>query len=130
MALEQALGSQCLVTHGISEIWQKDDQEIDILVEPREDDQKAIAIKLRCEEVSENEGSYERFRDQMDADMAKIKQLGVVENSFEGARLLLVGFSGQPSVEDAAFRMQPQPEHFVQGEVHGWIAQYNLPSEE
>jgi hypothetical protein len=129
MALEEALGSGCLVTHGTTDFWQDGGEEIDILVEPREADRNAIAIKLRCEKVNENEGSYEAFRDQLDEDMARIKGAGKVESTFEGARLLLIGFSGQPSVEDAEFKTQPQPEHFAAGEVHCWISQYGLPGE-
>lgn len=128
MALESALGSRYLVTHGVSEIWQGGDGEVDVLLEPRDNTQSIVAIALSCEKVNENEGSYERFRDQMDADITTIKGFGSVESTFEGTRLLLVGFSGEPSVEDAEFKVQPQPEHFVEGEVHCWVASLDLPS--
>ncbi|KAI4597310.1 hypothetical protein KJ359_004416 [Pestalotiopsis sp. 9143b] len=127
MALEEALGSESLVTHSMSDFWQDSEEEVDILIEPRENDQQAVAIKLRCEKVNENEGSYERFRDQVDADMTKIQGLGGVQSSFEGAKLLLVGFGGEPSAEDAEFRTQSQPEHFVEGEVHCWIMKHEYP---
>ncbi|ETS82085.1 hypothetical protein PFICI_07087 [Pestalotiopsis fici W106-1] len=129
MALEEALGSQCLVVHSMSDFFEDSDEELDILIEPRENDQAVIAIKLRCEKVNENEGSYERFRDQMDADMTKIQGLGGVQSGFEGAKLLLVGFGGEPSAEDADFRTQSQPEHLVEGEVHCWIMKKEYPLE-
>ncbi|KAI1854452.1 hypothetical protein JX265_007677 [Neoarthrinium moseri] len=125
MALEKSFSNDCVVMHGV-DIWEKDEGEVDILVEPHDESMSAIAIKLRCEKVSENEGSYERFRDQMDSDMDKVKGLGDVENSFEGAKLLLIGFSGEPSAEESEFRTEPQPEHFVAGEVHCWAMVHNL----
>ncbi|KAH6655674.1 hypothetical protein BKA67DRAFT_657597 [Truncatella angustata] len=127
MALEKLI-PDCLVTHGMSEFWDEGDEEVDILVEPRDGDRGTIALLLRCENVGENEGSYERFRDQLDADVAKVESLGRVGSSFDDARLLLVGFSGEPSAEDAEFRTQPQPEHFVKGEVHCWMVRHDVLS--
>jgi hypothetical protein len=131
MALDKTFNSPCLVTHG-AEIWNKGREEVDVLLEPRDSKINPIAIKLRCERVSENAGSFENFREQMDADMAKIKELGDVQGYYEGARLLLVGFSSAPPAvpnELSEFKTKPEPKHFMAGDVHGWVMEYDLPSE-
>lgn len=135
MFLQQAFGSDALVSHGV-QIWNDGDidEEVDVLIEPQDSNEPAavMAIKLRCEKVSENEGSFERFRGQMDGDMTRIKELGAVESTFERGTLLLVGFSGEPldTNEDCAFQTRPEPKHFHTGEVHAWIMEYELPVRE
>lgn len=125
MCLDMAFNEKCIVNHSVP-IWKDSDEEADIIIEPHDAALSPVAIKLRCERVSENCGSYETFRDQMDSDMARIKALGSFDGFFEGIVLRLVGFSGEPSYEDHEFRIQPQPKHFQVGEVHVWVAEHNL----
>lgn len=123
MALEKALGSSYIIFHGV-DVWKESDEQADLVLEPRGDSLPVI-VQLRCETVSENEGSYERFRDLMDADMTRIRGARV-ENDFAGGKALLVGFSGEPSAQDSAFRTESQPRHFRCGEVYAWVAQYDI----
>lgn len=123
MALEKAAGSSYIIFHGV-DVWKESDKQADLVLEPRGDG-PPIIVRLRCETVSENEGSYERFRDHMDADMTQIRGARV-ENDFAGGQVLLVGFSGEPSAQDSAFRTESQPRHFRFGEVYAWVMQHNV----
>lgn len=80
---------------------------------------------LRCENVNENEGSFERFRGEMDRDIERIQGLAGegVNGMWEGTKVVVVGLSGpKTESEDAEWRGVEKPVLVgVEGEVSMWV---------
>lgn len=129
MAIEKAFGSAHLITHSNDDFWADSSLMIDVLIESSDDGKGSVGIVLRCENVNENEGSFERFAQQFDEDWSKYATRDDIQSDFKGTRLILLGFSGE-AVGDGidTFKVEPKPEHFNVREVNVW-ARIQDPSE-
>lgn len=122
--LEDAFKENYLVNHSMA-IWESHDEheQVDILLEHR-DGETNLAIRLQCENVNENCGSFEEFSKQyqkqwtlLDSTLSKN-----VEEEFGGTKVMLLGFSGEPMgyEEEEPLFGELKPETFKAGEVHAW----------
>ncbi|KAF7197521.1 hypothetical protein HII31_01331 [Pseudocercospora fuligena] len=124
IALENAFEDEYLVNHGIP-IWESyhEDEQVDTLLEHR-DGGTNIAIRLRCENVNDNCGSFEDFSKEYQKDWTLLQDLNQhAEPEHEDTKVMLLGFSGQPMVpdedEEPSFG-ELKPDSIKSGEVYAW----------
>ena len=132
-------GAPYVVDHS-PKFWSASDEVGDIVVRgghgTEHAGEKPVVVILRCEIVTENSGTFEKFRDQYDGDWARIAKMGKVEFDYEGCKVLLVGLSSGAAFmpqDREEFKMDPKPEYLQAGddygEVNGWVMEY-FPQED